>query len=175
MTVYTFENNGSLIYLDLSYNSLSGSIPTELGPMNYLQVLNLGHNDLTGPIPDSFGWLKEVGVLDLSHNRLMGSIPKTLSTLTFLSDFDVSNNNLTGLIPSSGQLITFPASRFENNSGLCGYQLGRRCNGAGSEGQAGARLNNSSYVGKKRMLIGIVVLTLIIVMQILTLYKLRKW
>ncbi|KAK1293646.1 Receptor-like protein kinase BRI1-like 3 [Acorus calamus] len=177
MTVYTFANNGSLIYLDLSYNSLSAAIPVEFGPMYYLQVLNLGHNDLTGPIPDSFGGLKEVGVLDLSHNRLTGSIPGTLGTLAFLSDFDVSNNNLTGLIPSSGQLITFPASRFENNSGLCGYQLSRPCSGGGSTGQAGTRSNN--YVGKRRifggsMLIGIAVSILIIATLILTLYKLRK-
>ena len=54
-TVYTFASNGSMIYLDLSYNLLSGSIPENLGEMAYLQVLNLGHNRLSGNIPDRFG------------------------------------------------------------------------------------------------------------------------
>ncbi|KAF7826903.1 receptor-like protein kinase BRI1-like 3 [Senna tora] len=122
-TVYTFTSNGSMIYLDLSYNSLSGIIPESFGAMAFLQVLNLGHNGLTGNIPDSFGGLKDIGVLDLSHNNLQGLIPGSLGMLSFLSDFDVSNNNLTGSIPSGGQLTTFAASRYENNSGLCGVPL----------------------------------------------------
>ncbi|KAK5834572.1 Serine/threonine-protein kinase BRI1-like 1 [Gossypium arboreum] len=123
MTVYTFTNNGSMIYLDVSYNNLSGSIPENFGTMSYLQVLNLGHNKLTGNIPESFGRLKAIGVLDLSHNNLQGYLPGSLGTLSFLSDLDVSNNNLTGSIPTGGQLTTFPASRYENNSGLCGVPL----------------------------------------------------
>lgn len=122
-TVYTFTSNGSMIYLDLSYNSLSGNIPENFGAMSFLQVLNLGHNRLTGIIPDSFGGLKDIGVLDLSHNNLQGFIPGSLGMLSFLSDLDVSNNNLTGSIPSGGQLTTFSASRYENNSGLCGVPL----------------------------------------------------
>lgn len=123
MTMYTFTSNGSMIYLDLSYNSLSGTLPEKFGSMSYLQVLNLGHNKLTGHIPDSFGGLKAIGVLDLSHNNFQGSIPGSLGTLSFLSDLDVSNNNLSGLIPSGGQLTTFPPARYENNSGLCGLPL----------------------------------------------------
>ena len=122
-TVYTFASNGSMIYLDLSYNLLSGSIPENLGEMAYLQVLNLGHNRLSGNIPDRFGGLKAIGVLDLSHNSLNGSIPGALEGLSFLSDLDVSNNNLNGSIPSGGQLTTFPASRYENNSGLYGCRF----------------------------------------------------
>ncbi|VFQ82472.1 unnamed protein product [Cuscuta campestris] len=122
-TIYTFSGNGSMIYLDLSYNSLSGSIPASLGSMGYLQVLNLGHNDLTGTIPPSLGDLKKAGVLDASHNHLQGLIPGSLGGLSFLNDLDLSNNNLSGQIPSGGQLITFPSSRYENNSGLCGLPL----------------------------------------------------
>ncbi|XP_042519794.1 receptor-like protein kinase BRI1-like 3 [Macadamia integrifolia] len=123
LTFDSFAGNGSMIYMDLSYNSLSGTIPDDLGFMYYLQVLNLGHNRLTGTIPDSLGGLTDVGVLDLSHNDLQGHLPGSLSRLSFLSDLDVSNNHLTGLIPSSGQLTTFPASTYENNSGLCGFPL----------------------------------------------------
>ncbi|KAF5732472.1 hypothetical protein HS088_TW18G01167 [Tripterygium wilfordii] len=113
-TVYTFTSNGTMIYLDLSYNSLSGPIPEKFGSMTYVQVLNLGHNRLTGNIPNSFGGLKEIGVLDLSHNNLQGFVPGSLGTLSFLSDLDVSNNNLTGPYPywsSRSRPTSFKARR----------------------------------------------------------------
>ncbi|OVA19373.1 Protein kinase domain [Macleaya cordata] len=175
MAVYSFANNGSMIYLDLSYNSLYGKIPDSFGVMSYLQVLNLGHNGLTGTIPDSLGGLKQVGVLDLSHNDLEGFVPGSLGTLTFLSDLDVSNNNLTGPIPSAGQLTTFPASRYENNSGLCGVPL-PPC-GSSSSGPAGSRPNNSH--GKKRssmaggVIIGILLALFFIIGLMLALYRMK--
>ncbi|KAI3930380.1 hypothetical protein MKX01_003408 [Papaver californicum] len=122
-TQYTFNNNGSMIFLDLSYNKLENSIPKELGDMYYLSVLNLGHNNLTGGIPNHFGNLKNVGILDLSFNKLEGPIPGALSGLTLLAEIDLSNNRLSGLIPEGGQLATFPPYRYQNNDGLCGYPL----------------------------------------------------
>ncbi|ERN03888.1 hypothetical protein AMTR_s00078p00176050 [Amborella trichopoda] len=122
-TSYTFKNNGSMIFLDLSYNQLSGEIPAEIGSIYYLSVLNLGHNRFSGQIPANLGRLKNVGILDLSHNELSGPIPPSFSALSGLSDIDLSNNNLTGSIPELGQLATFPAFRYENNSGLCGFPL----------------------------------------------------
>lgn len=122
-TQYTFNNNGSMIFLDLSYNKLENSIPKEIGGLYYLSVLNLGHNSLSGPIPDDLGNLKNVGILDLSHNKLEGSIPNSFSGLTLLSEIDLSNNNLSGTIPVSGQLSTFMPFRYENNTGLCGIPL----------------------------------------------------
>ncbi|KAF8766050.1 hypothetical protein HU200_007896 [Digitaria exilis] len=120
---YTFNYNGSMIFLDLSYNRLTGTIPSSLGNMAYLDVLNLGHNNLTGEIPEALTGLEGLALLDLSHNQLSGTIPPGLGGLHFLAALDVSNNNLNGEIPTSGQLITFPASDFENNSGLCGIPL----------------------------------------------------
>ncbi|KAF2301644.1 hypothetical protein GH714_028467 [Hevea brasiliensis] len=145
MTIYTFDSNGSMIYLHLAYNSLSGNIPDKFGSMNHLQVLNLGHNKITGNIPDTFGGLKEIGVLDLSHNNLQGFIPASLGTVSFLSDLDVSNNNLSGPIPSGGQLTTFPPSRYENNSGLCGFPLSP-CGFAGSSPNSYLRRKKQSLI-----------------------------
>ncbi|KAL5577733.1 hypothetical protein UlMin_019432 [Ulmus minor] len=171
-TVYTFSSNGSMIYLDLSYNSLSGTIPEKLGVMSYLQVLNLGHNDLTGNIPDSFGGLKAVGVLDISHNNLQGFVPGSLATLTFLSDLDVSNNNLTGPIPSGGQLTTFPSSRYENNSGLCGLPLSPCGSQSRSAGFRNGQKKQSIAAG---MIIGIAFFVLCILLLTLALYRVKKY
>ncbi|KAL1364795.1 brassinosteroid LRR receptor kinase [Arachis hypogaea] len=119
----TFNNNGSMIFLDVSHNMLSGSIPKEIGSMNYLYILYMGHNNISGNIPQDLGMLKNLGILDLSSNRLEGRIPESLAGLSFLTEIDLSNNFLSGLVPSSGQFYTFPASRFLNNSGLCGVPL----------------------------------------------------
>ncbi|KAJ9173888.1 hypothetical protein P3X46_016980 [Hevea brasiliensis] len=171
-TVYTFSSNGSMIYLDLAYNSLSGTIPENFGLMSYLQVLNLGHNKLTGSIPDSFGGLKEIGVLDLSHNDLQGFIPASLGTLSFLSDLDVSNNNLSGVIPSGGQLTTFPASRYENNSGLCGVPL-LPCGSGGSQPSSYHRAKKQSVAAG--MVIGIAFFMLCIFVLTLAFYRVKKF
>lgn len=173
LTVYTFTSNGSMIYLDLSYNRLSGTIPGSLGSMTYLQVLNLGHNALTGEIPFSFGGLKSAGVLDLSHNDLQGTIPGSLGGLSFLSDLDVSNNNLSGTIPSGGQLTTFPSARYENNSGLCGVPLPP----CGSSN--GHHASHSSSRGKQQsmavgMVIGIMASVTCICLLLYALYRAKR-
>nr|GMC64266.1 systemin receptor SR160 [Ipomoea batatas] len=111
ITQPTFNHNGSMIFLDLSYNQLEGSIPKELGSMYYLSILNLGHNDLSGPIPQDLGGLKNVAILDLSHNQLNGTIPQSLTSLTLLGDIDLSSNQLSGMIPESAPFDTFPDYR----------------------------------------------------------------
>uniref|UniRef100_A0ACD5W923 Uncharacterized protein n=1 Tax=Avena sativa TaxID=4498 RepID=A0ACD5W923_AVESA len=119
---FSFTPNGSMAYLDLSFNQLDSEIPKELGNMNYLTVMNLGNNLLSGAIPDQLGDAKNLLSLDLSHNQLEGPIPGSLSTLS-LSEIDLSYNKLNGSIPVLGSLSTFPESKYGNNSGLCGIPL----------------------------------------------------
>uniref|UniRef100_A0A7N0ZTQ7 non-specific serine/threonine protein kinase n=1 Tax=Kalanchoe fedtschenkoi TaxID=63787 RepID=A0A7N0ZTQ7_KALFE len=174
LTVYTFSSNGSMIYLDLSYNFLSGTIPDNMGSMEYLQVLNMGHNMLSGDIPDSFGGLKAIGVMDLSHNNLQGSIPGSLGSLSFLNDLDVSNNNLSGTIPAGGQLTTFPASRYENNTGLCGVPLPPCSSQSGTHKfkHKGTRGSRESVAAG--MVIGITVSLLCIFSLLIALYRMKQ-
>jgi protein brassinosteroid insensitive 1 len=121
-TEYTFNKNGSMIFLDLSVNQLDAEIPKELGSMYYLMILNLGHNLLSGIIPSELAGAKKLAVLDLSHNQLEGPIPNSFSTLS-LSEINLSNNMLNGSIPELGSLATFPKTQYENNTGLCGFPL----------------------------------------------------
>ncbi|KAJ7956932.1 Receptor kinase [Quillaja saponaria] len=119
----TFNHNGSMIFLDISHNMLSGTIPKEIGSMYYLYVLHLGHNNISGEIPHELGSCKNMNILDLSSNKLEGTIPQALTGLSLLTEIDLSNNYLSGVIPESAQFETFPAFKFQNNSGLCGYPL----------------------------------------------------
>ena len=116
--------------IDFSHNRFEGLIPESIGTLKGLRALNLSNNIFTGHIPTSLGHLTLLESLDLSHNKLLGEIPQQLVQLTFLASFDISYNNFTGSIPQGNQFDTFLNSSFEENLGLCGNPLSRKCEGS---------------------------------------------
>ncbi|KAJ9676372.1 hypothetical protein PVL29_025075 [Vitis rotundifolia] len=113
--------------IDLSSNKFQGEIPKSIGNLNGLRGLNLSHNNLAGHIPSSFGNLKLLESLDLSSNELIGRIPQELTSLTFLEVLNLSQNHLTGFIPRGNQFETFGNDSYNENSGLCGFPLSKKC------------------------------------------------
>ncbi|KAK9937244.1 hypothetical protein M0R45_014047 [Rubus argutus] len=57
---------------------------------NRMESLDLSRNSLWGSIPDSIGNLSSLKKLDLSGNRMNGSIPESLGQLSQLVDLDLS-------------------------------------------------------------------------------------
>ncbi|KAA3472391.1 receptor-like protein 12 isoform X1 [Gossypium australe] len=94
------ENLTSLLYIDLSYNNLSGGLPSRVfDNFSKLQVLNLGWNRIFGKIPSSLFKCKELTYLSLYNNTLEGSIPREIENLTSLEILYLDHNNLKGEIP----------------------------------------------------------------------------
>ena len=119
------SNTERVVDLDLSDESLSGSIPPALGDLDQLENLDLAENQLSGSIPPELGNLAQLENLNLSGNELSGSIPPELGNLAqlehlFLGDWDLAfsvGNELSGSIPPElgnlAQLVTLDLSHNE--------------------------------------------------------------
>ena len=95
-----------LTYLDLSINQLTGSIPSTLGNLSNLNQLYLHRNQLTGAIPATLGELENLVELLLFRNQLAGSLPAELGQLTNLQELWLFINELSGEIPSELGALT---------------------------------------------------------------------
>ncbi|KAJ9565607.1 LOW QUALITY PROTEIN: hypothetical protein OSB04_001573 [Centaurea solstitialis] len=99
-------NLSSLQILDLTSNSFTGIIPSQLHFCTQLSTLSLYANSLSGRIPPELGKLRNLQLLDLGHNSLSGSIPVSLCNCTSLVQLSLDENQLNGTIPDRiGDLI----------------------------------------------------------------------
>ena len=122
---------GHVAQLDLSFNDLSGSIPTELGNMPNLTDLSLSANQLSGSIPAELGNLSNLLTLELDGNELSGSMPAELGNLSNLTDLDLDGNELSGSIPAElGNLSNLNSLDLRNNelNGSIPAELGNLSN-----------------------------------------------
>ncbi|GJP55279.1 hypothetical protein CLOM_g14259 [Closterium sp. NIES-68] len=91
-----------IINLDLSNQSLNGTIPSILSTLARLTHLNLSRNEFSGAVPKFLSSLLRMETLDLSYNQLSGPVPSFLRTLRRLETLDVSNNYLfSGSLPTT--------------------------------------------------------------------------
>ncbi|KAL8255535.1 hypothetical protein R6Q59_030602 [Mikania micrantha] len=90
---------GSLSFLDLSNNSLTGPIPNCLWNLRNLKVLNLGQNNLSGRLPASLEHMINLEVLYLYNNSYSGELPISLKNCTKLILLELSGNKFSGHMP----------------------------------------------------------------------------
>ena len=120
----------SLIDVDVRFNNLKGTLPSELSnlvnlesftcsqnaftgkvpefqELRNLRTLRMGNNDFSGPMP-SFAEHPALLNLDLSDNRFVGTVPENMLNAVPESGqiyLDLSGNRLTGTVP--GDLSRF--------------------------------------------------------------------
>lgn len=87
--MYVFSQT-DLEQLNVSHNSLTGAIQSQIGQLKNLKVLNASYNQMTG-VPAEVGQLQNLQVLDLSYNQLTG-LPNELGNLKNLKTLNLSGN-----------------------------------------------------------------------------------
>ncbi|KAL6125747.1 hypothetical protein ACLB2K_073801 [Fragaria x ananassa] len=110
----------NLEYLDVSENMLFGEIPGTLGSCVKLEYLNMHGKFLRGPIPSSLASLRGIQELYLSRNNLSGTIPEFLEHFAFLHALNLSYNNLEGMAPTEGVFKNATGTSLKGNIKLCG-------------------------------------------------------
>jgi len=93
------NDEGRVVALNLSRNSLIGALPKEIGNLRYLDSLNLEYNGLQKSIPSTIGNLKTLRYLNLGQNGLSGLVPGEIKNLQKLTELDLHLNNLEGPFP----------------------------------------------------------------------------
>ncbi|WMV07090.1 hypothetical protein MTR67_000475 [Solanum verrucosum] len=140
-------------YLDFSFNSLTGPIPSNVSGMQNLQFIFLSSNHLNETIPS---WIfslpslydlelsdnhfsgniqefksKILDIVSLKQNQLQGPIPKTLLNQRDLYSLVLSHNNLSGLIASTIcnlktlEVLDLGSNNLEGTIPLCLGELSR--------------------------------------------------
>lgn len=119
----TCNDEGRPAVLDLAQRGLKGFLPTEVGLLGSLDFLYLFSNELSGPLPKELGNLDDV---DVSWNRWLTSFPNVhlnrisqpwyLPSVFCLQFFYLQDNKFNGTIPEelSGLLDADEVFLFDN-------------------------------------------------------------
>ncbi|KAL8110658.1 hypothetical protein AgCh_026410 [Apium graveolens] len=90
----------SLVELDVSANSLFGSVPEGFGACSSLEVFDISHNNFSGKLPiDTLLKLSSLKNMMFGFNNFVGDLSDSFSKMIKLETFDVSSNKLSGVIP----------------------------------------------------------------------------
>ncbi|CAM0878513.1 unnamed protein product [Alopecurus aequalis] len=116
------HNCTKLYLLSLSYNRLSGRVPSSLGNISsQLQELYLAENQISGDFPSGIANLRNLIILQLATNQFTGVVPEWIGTLITPQIVGLEENLFTGVIPSSLSNLSSLAVLFLNSNQFIGH------------------------------------------------------
>ena len=74
-------SNSVVTGINLYPKQLTGSLPTSIGSLTFLNSMQVTLNKLAGTVPTSVGAMKSLTLLHLGYNKLTGVLPSTLCSL----------------------------------------------------------------------------------------------
>ncbi|KAM4073225.1 hypothetical protein ACB094_10G002200 [Castanea mollissima] len=96
---YKMKEPKNMEFRNLGKNLLSGNISNCWMKWQRLVALNLGNNNFSGSIPASIGSLINLRSLHLSNNSFSGKFPSLLKNCKYLFTIDIGKNEFVGSIP----------------------------------------------------------------------------
>lgn len=120
---WSLYNISSLERIDLSSNSLSGTLPNDMCiRLPKLEALYLGANQFFGHILSSLSECTRLQTLWLSDNQFTGRLPENIGNLSKLMVLGLGKNNLQGMSYTSSlifkQICVCISSFYTSNFGL---------------------------------------------------------
>jgi len=94
----TFGEMTDLVTFKMFENSLTGSIPSEIGKLKKLEEFDVGTNSLTGSLPTELGLCSSLKDINIDQNKFRGTVPTELLNIRHLDKLFLSQNAITGQI-----------------------------------------------------------------------------
>ncbi|AES70166.1 LRR receptor-like kinase family protein [Medicago truncatula] len=94
---HSWKNLKILYHISLWSNRLFGEVSLHFSDLNQLEIMNLGENEFSGTIPILISQKLEVVIL--RANQFEGTIPPQIFNLSNLFHLDLANNKLSGSLP----------------------------------------------------------------------------
>ncbi|TQD73113.1 hypothetical protein C1H46_041350 [Malus baccata] len=91
--------SSSIRVLDFSNNDFNGSIPLGLGNCSKLEIFRAGFNTLSGTLPSDLYKAQALHEISLPSNQLFGHISDNIVNLTSLTILEIYFNHLSGALP----------------------------------------------------------------------------
>jgi hypothetical protein len=88
-----------MIYFTCGHNSLTGSIASSYGSMNYLKAFYVTDNAFTGTIPIAMYRKHYLTLFAVAENHFSGTIPEDIKDLEQVQNFEIYHNHFTGTLP----------------------------------------------------------------------------
>nr|XP_016472653.1 PREDICTED: probable LRR receptor-like serine/threonine-protein kinase At3g47570 [Nicotiana tabacum] len=111
----------NLEFLGVSYNQISGRIPSNICQLAELKILSISFNNINGEIPRNIGCLANLEEFYIGYNPTSGTIPASLGNISTLQNLNGMNNSLQGPIPPElGKLSNLRQLSFDLNHNLIG-------------------------------------------------------
>ncbi|XP_058067524.1 leucine-rich repeat receptor-like protein kinase TDR [Magnolia sinica] len=88
-----------LVDLNLSYNSFSGQLPTDVFNLTNLRSLDIGRNNFNGNFPDGISAIQRLVVFDAFSNSFSGPLPTEIARLESLKVLNLAGSYFDGPIP----------------------------------------------------------------------------
>lgn len=113
---------------NVSQNIISGTIPTSIWKLKYLETLDLSGNSFSGSLPETIGTCESLvslhieGAWDGANSKLdgyeylTGPLPESIGELSHLLNLNFQCQGLSGRIPSSLSGLKLAGVFFNNNS-----------------------------------------------------------
>lgn len=113
--------NNLVTSINLANCGLSGTLPSELGQVAYLQDLDVSSNAISGTIPDN-GLLNltNLQLVYLYNNNFSGTLPVGWSAMSSLTDVRLFNNSFTGTLPTSWSVLSYLSTLWLSGNRLSG-------------------------------------------------------